>query len=507
MNKIEILDCTLRDGGYYTLWDFDNNLVEEYSHLIANLPIEYIEIGYRSINKDGYYGEFFYTPVDTIREFKKNLKEFQKISLMLDAKDCNDLDILKLFSPVAGLVDLVRIATNPKKIDHSLEIAKVLKSLGFKVALNIMYLSEIDEKHIVYQKIRDIDCYIDYLYLVDSYGSMYPDELEKSIKLFQQNCNVVLGFHGHNNLELAFVNTLKAIECGIKIIDSTILGMGRGAGNLKLELLLTHLEAKEEQDVDLNSLANLVELFNPLMEKYKWGTCLPYMVSGSYSLPQKDVMVAIEIDRYSITSIISTMKSNPDNRLQIFQNEKKIEKCVIIGGGRTIKEHLYAIAKYLEINENIVIIHSSSRYIGKFSTLKNKQLYCVAGDELNKLDDCSKYTYIDKFIFGPSPRKINMTTPEQHTFFELQNIDFIRHSHDSPFSISLQTALEIGATSIEVVGFDGYKELKNNKELYLMQENQKIISTFSKKRHKIISLTKTNYKDLIQKSIYSKVSK
>ncbi len=502
---IKLLDCTLRDGGYYTFWDFETLLVNNYCDLVAKLPIEYIEVGYRSIEKNEYCGEFYYSPLATIKKIRSKLNESQKIAVILNAKDCIEIDISELMSQCIDLVDLVRIATDPGKIEHSLEIAKALKSLGFAVSINIMYISTIDENHYIYKKIEDIDLYVDYLYLVDSYGSIYPDELDKTIKLFQKNCNVPLGFHGHNNLELAFINSLRAIECGVEIIDSTILGMGRGAGNLKLELLLMHLNAKKALNVDLNSLSQLIEVFNPLMNKYKWGTNLPYMVSGSYSLPQKDVMDAIEIDRYSIASIVNTMNTNSFNVFPIFKNEAEFKNCIIIGGGYSVEKNIQVITTYLQRNENIVIIHSTSKYINKFATLKNIQLFCVAGDELTKLNDSSQYEFIDKFILEPSPRKINVDIPQNDNIVELGNIDFIEHFHDSPLAISLQTALEIRADNIELVGFDGYMELKSKKELYLMRENQSIISTFSLKKEKFNSLTKTNYKDLVQKSIYSKV--
>ncbi|NOQ14155.1 MAG: hypothetical protein GQ583_06720 [Methyloprofundus sp.] len=502
---INLLDCTLRDGGYYTLWDFETTLIKQYCYLMAKLPIEYIEIGYRSIEKDDYFGEFYYSPVDSLRNIKSRLNKSQKISLMLNAKDCTDIDLAKLLSKCFGLVSLVRIATDPEKIEHSLKIAKTLKSLGYQVAINIMYISKINQGHTIFQHIKNIDTSVDYLYLVDSYGSVYPDDLEKTIKLFQQNCNVALGFHGHNNLELAFINSLRAIECGVNIIDSTILGMGRGAGNLKLELILTHLNAKKDLNIDLNSLSQLNELFSPLMNKYKWGTNLPYMVSGSYALPQEDVMNAIRINRYSIASIVNTMNSNTVNELQTFQCPTDSKNCIIIGGGSSIEKHYAAITKYLMLNQHIVIIHSTSKYINKFSTFKNKQFFCIAGDELTKLNN-SQYDFIDHFIFGPSPRKINVKIPHNSTSYELKKIDFIDKFHDSPLSISLQTALDMKVKNIELIGFDGYIELNSQKELYLMQENQLIISTFLKIQQKIISLTKTNYKDLLKQSIYTKVA-
>lgn len=501
---IELLDCTLRDGGYYTLWDFDTHLVDRYCYLMSKLPIKYIEIGYKSLETDAYFGEFYYTPIDTLRKVRGKLDKSQKISLMLNAKDCINTDLSLLLKNCEGLVDLVRIATDPEKIELSLQIAKTVKSLGYKVAINLMYLSKIDVDHDIYNTIADIDMYIDYLYLVDSYGAMYPNDLKKSIQLFRRKTNVKLGFHGHNNLELAFINSIIAIECGVEIIDSTVMGMGRGAGNLKLELLMIHLKSKKHLDVDLNSLSQLIEQFIPLMSRYEWGTNLPYMVSGSYSMPQKDVMDAIEIERYSVASLVNTMSSDTIKTLQTFQCDSKVSKVVVIGGGSSIDKHIKAITKYLKENKDIVIIHSTSKHIYKFRNLNNKQLFCVAGDELTKLSESSQFDFIDMFVFEPSPRKINVNIPLNDNLFELEKIDFVDHAHDSPLSISLQTALNLGSSIIELIGFDGYTELKSKKELYLMQENQIIITEFSRKLYEIISLTKTNYKNLIQKSIYSK---
>ena len=502
---IRLLDCTLRDGGYYTLWDFEDLLVEKYSHLISRLPVEYIEIGYRSREQDDYYGEFFYSPIETIKKIKRGIDPSQKIALMLNAKDCLDTDIVRLLDGCGDDVTLVRIATDPDKIEHTLDLAKRLKSLGYEVAVNIMYISTIVPDHHIYKSIEGIDSYVDHLYLVDSYGSIYPDALEEMIKRFQKHSDVTLGFHGHNNIELAFVNALRAMACGVEMIDSTILGMGRGAGNLKLELLLSHLQAKEAWEVDLNALGLLVEGFTPLLKRYRWGTNLPYIVSGSYALPQKDVMDAIEINRYSIASIVNTMCLSSDRSLPLFKNKRAVKSCVLIGGGASVKQSIEVIRAYLKADENRVIIHSTSKYIDAFATLKNRQLFCVGGDELTKLNDKESYPFIDQFVFETSPRKIDVHLPPYDNMAELEDIGFIEHFHDSPFTISLQTALDIEAEEIELIGFDGYMELKSKKEFYLMHENQEIISAFTSKRQGLCSLTKTNYKGLDKRSIYSRV--
>ena len=407
----------------------------------------------------------------------------------------------ELLKDTTEYISLVRIATNPLMIELSLEMAKELKKLGFEVALNIMYISTIDESHTIFSYLENIDEYVDYLYLVDSYGSIYPKDFEQLIRKIQNKTDITLGFHGHNNLELAFTNTLIAIECGIKLIDSTILGMGRGAGNLKTELLLTYLKTQENIEVDLNTLAELTELFAPLQTEHKWGTNLAYMVSGSYSLPQKDVMDALEIDRYSLSGIVNQLKNDDKIKLPRFKNHEKQENCLIIGGGDSIIKHIEVIKEFLNNNTEYLVIHSSSKYIELFEDIKNIQYLVVAGEELLKLNNASR---IDQYILEPSPRKVSGKVLSKTNFCELQEIEFIDKYSDAPLTISLQISLDIKAKGIYLIGFDGYSELKNKKELYLMQENQEIIDSFIAKKE-LVSLTSTKYKSLIQKSIYGMV--
>jgi 4-hydroxy 2-oxovalerate aldolase len=493
---MRLLDCTLRDGGYYTNWDFEEELVQSYCNNINKLPIEYIEVGYRSKLKDEYLGEYFYLPISTLKIIKKYSNK--KLAIMLNAKDCQSKDLKRLLADIKKYVSLVRIATDPKKIEFSIELAKEIKSLGYEVAINVMYISNIDKNHKFFNFLEGIEKQINTLNLVDSYGSIYPTELELLIKKVQNKTDITLGFHGHNNLELAFINTLKAIECGIEFIDSTILGMGRGAGNLKTELILTYLKSKKNIEVDLNALSKLTELFIPLQEKYKWGINLPYIVSGSYSLAQKDVMDALEINRYSLSGIVNQLKHDNITKLQTFNENNIFDSCLVVGGGQSVKKHLSAIKEFLNAHKKCLIIYATSKYIKDFEGIKNTKYFAVSGDELLKIDNT---TYVDKYILEPSPRKVNTQINDMLNFFELKQIQFIDNYYDAPLTIGLQVSLSINVKNIYLVGFDGYGELKNKKELYLMHENQEIINNFISKKE-LLSLTPTKYKNIKQKSIY-----
>ena len=238
---IKLLDCTLRDGGYYTNWDFDSNLVLKYLKYMETLPVEYLEVGYRSIENDGYFGEYYYLPLETLQFIKSNSSK--KIAIMLNSKEYDNKIDLSLLDNLKDYVDLVRLATDPSKIKVALKLAKEIKKKGFKVAINIMYISKINKNNDFYEYLTTINEHVDILNLVDSYGSIYPEKLKELILEIKCKSNISLGFHGHNNLELAFINTLTAINLGIDYVDSTILGMGRGAGNLKTELILTYLKS------------------------------------------------------------------------------------------------------------------------------------------------------------------------------------------------------------------------------------------------------------------------
>ena len=140
---IKVLDCTIRDGGYYTNWDFDAVTVDGYVTGIKNLPIDYMEIGYRSFKNDNYYGQFLYCPKSTLAKLRQALPSV-KIGVMLDLKDIGVDNMIALIKPIKNDIDLVRFAVNPFKFNsiELLEYVTILKSYDLEVALNFMYLSD-----------------------------------------------------------------------------------------------------------------------------------------------------------------------------------------------------------------------------------------------------------------------------------------------------------------------------------------------------------------------------
>lgn len=510
LNRIEILDCTLRDGGYYNSWDFDDALVEKYFSAMIHLPVDILEIGYRSIPQKEYKGKFFYFP-DFIAEKIAKLNNGKKLSLMLNEKAAKPEHINLLLKGLDGIIGLIRLAIDPQEFDRALIVAKAIKERGFSVALNIMYMSKYGYDKDVINKMSQVNGIADYLNIVDSYGGLLPQQVTEIVDNVKSNVNVKIGFHAHNNLELAFANTLAAIDAGCEIVDATILGMGRGAGNLKTELLLTHMASQDQIDFDFNVLSSLIETWIPLQKEHEWGTNLPYMVSGANSLPQKDVMEWVTQRFYSYNSIIRALHNQKsgelDNlRLPLFKPEKRFRNIIIIGGGPNAKIHADAIVQFINQLDDVCLIHASSKNAKSYENVKIEQFFCLVGNEGHRLEDVFNDLkhFHGKCILPAYPRKMGTYIPEmvKHVAFELKQINFTTRHQDAHTAIALQTALDLKGTNIYLAGYDGYSEgMITPKEQGLINENEYLFAKFQETT-KLFSILLTNYNVAVH-SVYS----
>jgi 4-hydroxy 2-oxovalerate aldolase len=509
---MKILDCTLRDGGYYTNWDFSADTVKAYLKSFNKLPVDYLEIGYRSNPMKEYLGEYFYCPVYLLEEARSLSNK--KLVIILNEKDVRPEHVHALLSPCVGLVDMVRIALDPLQLGRALKLASEIRKLGFEVGFNVMYMSKWKQFGSFLDEIKHVGEVADYFYMVDSYGGVYPTDVIETIQMVKERTECKLGFHGHNNMELGLINSLTAIQHGVEIVDVTITGMGRGAGNLKTELLLTALNAKDGLDVDFNALSNVVDVFEQMQQQHGWGTNLPYMVSGANSLPQKDVMEWVTRRFYSFNSIIRALQNQKrgvkDNeQLPLFIPEEKFSNAIIIGGGPNAVLHATGVLAYLDQHPDTCIIHASSKNANYYKMAKVPQFFCLVGNEGYRLekvfDDLGGFN--GKCVLPPYPRKMGTYIPitiKENTF-ELDAIDFTDRLNDTHTALALKTSIQLSVKSIMIVGYDGYQDTSlSQQERSLSEENENLFTSFQNKHPEveIAAVTPTNYKSLPTVSIY-----
>ena len=234
---VKILDCTTRDGGHKTKWNFNEDFVFSLMECLNNSNISYYEIGYRNHYDNEGKGIFYNCTPEFLGKFYK-AKGNLELGVMTDtsrylAEDFQGKD--------KDNIDFVRIACHPDRIRETLEISKDLHNKGYKVLLQLMEAPNIDEAGYLSLFEFDNKDIFETVYLADSYSTMHPNEIEKYFNKMEMLGYKKISFHAHNKIQLALKNTLKAIEHGAYSVDVTLDGIGRD-GNLDAVKLLDNLK-------------------------------------------------------------------------------------------------------------------------------------------------------------------------------------------------------------------------------------------------------------------------
>lgn len=234
----KILDCTIRDGGHLNGWNFTDECVRETFEAAKKCEIDFFEIGYR--NHEG--GKFAQCKNEDLREIVTD-KGDVKLVVMVNVREFS----LDSFCE-NDIVDIVRVASHPHEIPQGVEICKKLQALGYETFLHLM-----DVAHISKEQFKDLKNYDkkSVLYFADSYGALIPQDIKKSFDILRKQGFKKIGFHAHNNKQLAFINSLTALFYGAYSVDVTVYGMGRAAGNTPAELFLTETEQNADPYMEL----------------------------------------------------------------------------------------------------------------------------------------------------------------------------------------------------------------------------------------------------------------
>ncbi len=280
---IKILDCSIRDGGYVNNWRFSKELVRECYRALSKSGVEYIELGFRSSSPffdPDKYGVWRFTQEDVLKETISNIQG-AKLSIMVDF---NKYALKDFIDAKDSCIHMVRMAVHKNNIYTALEKIEEIKKLGYAVSLQCMgynTYTEAEKKELI-ETIAQTE--IDYIYVADSYGSIFPFQIETLVSPFVEMKNTKVGFHPHNNVQMAFANTLEAIRAGVDIVDTTIYGIGRGAGNLPTEIMLSYLSEQGLTRYNVIPVLNCIErYFLELKKTHPWGYQLPYMISGIFN--------------------------------------------------------------------------------------------------------------------------------------------------------------------------------------------------------------------------------
>lgn len=312
-SDLRVVDATLRDGGLVNNFEFSDDFVNALYRANVKAGVDYMEFGYKAskelfdVNK---FGKWKFCDEDAIRAVVGENNSDMKLAVMADVGRCDyETDIIPREESV---IDLIRVATYIHQMPTAIRMVEDAKKKGYEVSCNIMAVSKAKESDLAQALDMLGNSPVDVIYLVDSYGSLFPEQIRKLSEEYLEvgeKYGKKIGIHAHNNQQLAFANTIEAMTHGVSYLDGTMNGMGRGCGNCSIELLLSFLK---------NPQYNVYPVFRflqnhmiPLKEAgIKWGYDIPYLMTGKLNQHPRSAIEAVRQGRTDYAELYTELLEN-----------------------------------------------------------------------------------------------------------------------------------------------------------------------------------------------------
>lgn len=311
MSKIQVLDCTLRDGGYVNDWMFGDKEATEIVRLLSHTGVDYVEVGFIKLC-DYIADKIQFSRMEQVAKLFKPTK--QKLALIVEVGYGYPIELFPERSE--DTVDLVRVIMWKRMLKEGLEYCKELKRKGYEVGVQATRTEQYsDEEFADFIKMFS-DISPKGIYIVDTFGLLNKETLLRYATIADVNlgADIHLGYHAHNNMQQAFSNAIAMVEHNWKhdlMLDASVLGMGRGAGNLCLELLLRYLNEVRGKEYQIDYLFEIADKY--LMKFYcqaPWGYSMPYFLSAVNGCNPSyvDYLVKCNLTISQISSVFRMMK-------------------------------------------------------------------------------------------------------------------------------------------------------------------------------------------------------
>ncbi|SFC87448.1 aldolase catalytic domain-containing protein [Butyrivibrio sp. YAB3001] len=471
MNKINLLDCTLRDGGYINNWKFGFRTIQSILEKLVLSGVEYVECGYLSEKKGGNEDFTQYRSFDAIRRVKPQGNGKQQFAVMIDygQYDIAHIPQAETDSPI------IRVCFHKKDKDGALDYCKQLMEKGYSVFVQPMAsLNYTDVEFVeIIQRVNELSpaCF----YIVDSFGVIEIENFQRILFLADHNLRdgIILGYHAHNNLQQAYGNAKYMVEQRLLhdiMLDASVYGMGRGAGNLNMELFASYLNKNYDKFYNIDAFLDIMdEHLKPIFAEHYWGYSLPFYLSAQYNchpnyagyFADKNTLSNKSM-RLLLASLPADVKNHYSAELaeeyyQSFQkkyvddsetlDELKAKigdnKILILAPGKSLIDHQDSIQDYISDNQPVVIAINVAE-----EQFRCDYLFCASEKRLKGLivpDGCKLIvsSNIDQEI---DALRINYAS-------YLGTEDLVA---DNPALMVIRILIAIGVKGIAVAGLDGY---------------------------------------------------
>lgn len=488
MENVKLLDCTLRDGGYVNDWEFGkDNIISIYERLVSS-RVDIIEVGFLDQRR----------PFDSNRSIMPDSQSVQKIygsvnkrgAMIVGMIDFGTCDRTHIQPCKDSYLDGIRVIFKKHLMKEAIDFCAQMKQLGYQVftqAVSITSYSDSELMELI-SMVNQLKPYA--VSMVDTYGLLQQDNLLHYFELFDKYLEpeIGIGYHSHNNFQLAFSNCIEILKRANKrlmLVDGSLYGMGKSAGNAPIELLAMHLNERFGEKYDVNQLIEAID--GNIMKIYQqtpWGYNLFFYLAASNKCHPNYVQRLLNKHTLSIKSINEILeKIEPDKKLMYDQDyieelyceyqktecddrdtrEKlrqvfKGKKILILGPGRTVVEEVDRIRNYLEQEPDAITI--AINFVP--DNLKVEYVF---------LSNTRRYIRLNNALKEPGNEKIqviatsNVTRTAEQFPYVLNNealLDMQAEFSDNSFVMLLKILSEMQVDSVVCAGLDGYSSEEDN---------------------------------------------
>ena len=488
MSNITLLDCTLRDGGYINDWEFGHNNIMRIYERLCDSGVDAVEVGFIDERRPYDYNRSIFPDTESIRKTMSACRKRPPIVLgMIDYGTCN---LRYIEDADSSFIDGIRVIFKQHFLREALEYCGELKKKGYKVCAQLVSITTYSDEDLVEMSkmVNEIKPYA--VSIVDTYGLLNPGKMLHIYKIMDKEIDedIKIGFHAHNNLQLAFANTISFLEASKRhdvIVDGTLFGMGKSAGNAPIELLSMHLNENYGKNYNISSMLEAIEeSINDFYARTPWGYRLFYYLSSkntchpSYvgQLKAKENLSVSDLDK-SLSGIqpyenkllydksigekqYDEFVQNNINDVFVYEKIKKDIKdkiILLIGPGKNIKLQKNKVDDYISKKKPLIIsinfIPENIRPDYVFVTKKNR--YRDMAESLLNKDNSNI-----KLIFTSNVKGVNNI--DSVTVNRAPLLDLKARINDNSLLMFLKLLKEINVRSVALAGFDGYSDKESN---------------------------------------------
>ena len=493
MNHVQLLDCTLRDGAYLLDKKFGDETISGIIKGLVETHIDFIEIGF--FQNDGFgEGKTVFKNSDDAKRF---IPADKKGCMFTVLADYSRYDVRNLDNCRTDSIDAVRECFFKNERFDAIEACKIIKSKGYKLFIQPVDILGYTDKELI--EFLDLVNQVEpeCLSIVDTFGSMYQEDLHRIFEIIHHNLipSCRIGFHSHNNMQLSSALSQEFIRMTVGrrkiVIDGTISGMGRGAGNTPTELIVEYVNTHVEGTYDMDCLLDTIDIYmDNIRSKCSWGYSTPFFVAGCYgahvnniayltqknSIKSKDIRYVLNKigaqarKRYDYTLLENTymdlMKSNIDDSADLEELKKRItnKNVLLLVPGSSITTEKEKIAKFVETeNPLIIAVNFVPDYV---------QTDYVYMSNVRRFEYWKNNKKIDNTLKILTSNIMEETSDDKTfivSFLRLVKTGVWEHLDNS--TILLLRLLDIlTPKAISIAGFDGYDYKTSGTSNYISEE-------------------------------------